>query len=387
MQYIRDRSDSEVFYEFGRNWMHFDTCRWRHDPLFRCGPQEKIKHYLPLYAKVAGELTHEEKKALPCSSIILKDEAPLTSMKIEQRHVIPRPLLEKIVAISGIGRNPDPKLWYYRSDIREQWAVCQLQNAEKAATSGLFAKAAEYYAEVFGTLIPGMICKKNTEIEAACAEKAWKGLTFFIEPMLVMSHLHEASKCEMTKREEAAGIKTLGDVISLAKKKFFRTPIGPKSLEIAEELAEIEKTITDLEVKLKMPRSGYFVRDVKSLPVGHGLRIRMLSQIIKYTAWAWDYADDTATLFSFPKSFLSFYRKKEEAKTHLILVSRDAIGLHYRLKGEMPFSDRQKEAIKSLPRDFVLLRKIVEERHKNAKKLDGLRHRQMKLMADIGSCC
>jgi hypothetical protein len=329
------------------------------------------------------ELELETKHALPFSGMAIENvpvDKPLVVADVSQ-HVVPLPLIDKIVAISGVGRRPDPKYWYYKSDLREAWAIYELQKADESAACGRFADAANHYAEVFGTLMPGVLCNKSTEQESVCAERAWKGITFFIEPKMLMEKLKEAAHVKFSASEEASGIKTLGDAIAVAQNKFFSPKIGPSQLRIAEQLRDVEEEIMSLEDAIRRPKNSYTFFDMKDMKAGVVL-FMLLSDIVKYTAWCWNFTSREPQLVALSRSFVTFAERQPPQSA--IEVVRDFSGFFYRSCPKQELSEHQKQQVNMLPTNVFDIRKEIEKHKKDIATLGYLRHKKTKLMIDLG---
>jgi len=390
---IREWNYSEVYYEIGRNLVFRDTNRCRSDSWLKCGPTEKLPHYLPPYENPSAKLPFQENLALPGPSAGPIDNVPQSNPLSEydsRRHVIPRPLVEKIVSVSGIGRRPNPRLWYYSSPMRAPWAESELRLARKALEVKNYERAADHFSSVFGTLLPGLMCKKQTEEESALMEEAWRGLSFLVDPNLLMTLLKQSATDSPTPREEISGIISIGDALAVATKSFYRMPIGTEPLVKAEQIKALSEQIEEIEHDLSGGRLGHKLVYMRSFE--DDTTFCLLSPIVKYSAWAWNFTDNEAQIIALTRPAYSWIQRVEEKIKASVHEARVSIGFNIEgsgkkflsVRGQAQFTQEQLQVIESLPlSSFGEIRSSIDRYNDRVKLLESLIKRREEIVGDM----
>lgn len=346
---IRDNNDFLMYYKMGFNRVYLDTMRCRHDPLYWCGPVAAGKHYLPSYQSENAQLPFQSARMLPFSKGNQVESTSPTELSPSnpQQHVIPMPLVERIIAISGIGRRPNPKFWYYSSELRGQWAQSELVLAEDDLFQRKFSSAATRYAEVFATLLPGLICKKNTPLESRLVELAWKGLSFLVEPSFLLEKLKEESRQPLPSEEEG-GIKSLGDAIAVASKTYFQGKVGPGTLKAAESLKDIDERIGRQQEKIQRHKLPYQILSLSTEP--NAVKFCLLGPIERYSGWAWNFSDDQPQIVKTTRFFMNWCQNSNVQPYQVIRMRVNSAGRRFFDSGELvKLSDDQLQVVETLP--------------------------------------
>ena len=299
---IYDKNESEKLVNHGMNSVWRDTARHRFVPTFKDGPTGKAEPYNAPYVALLAEgktlvLEGEEQHALPVprgSFEIVEKGVSDINLSAPTGHVLPLPLVDRILATSRLDRF-EPKTNWYPSALRLKWAAYELGLATAANARGDRHTAACSLADVFGTLLPGFLVSKNPEAEGnrfvreelELFRRAWNGLALFVDETFFIKHLLSAfAGCT----PEDKDISMFSLHRSCPYVYLVRSPGTPEFVE-AERLTKLEESLRKFEEQIVEaglptvagPRRDFELFNWKGVnkETGEGLhRFRIASEVL-----------------------------------------------------------------------------------------------------------
>jgi hypothetical protein len=283
---IYDQNESLRHVNHGMNKVWRDVGRHRYEPTFREGPCTKATPYVPAYIKLlanaaVGELPWISTKELPAPVDALAPvpgEAKVHAIVADDsyNHVLPRPLLDIIVSVS---RARVQENTWYPSPLRLAWAHERLQIGQQLLASGNLSRAAATFAEVFGTLLPGLTAPAAGQDEKSMAELSWRMLAQLVDAEVFLRWLMQALVGIMPDEN------TMTSVYSVSFRLSHEFRIGTDVLRLAEEIQVVERQIEQMrnstERFVKQMRLNRF--DAETYYPGDGGRVRFHGDVFTFT--------------------------------------------------------------------------------------------------------